>query len=945
MTSSPAKPGLGSPAFLPSAGPNAPQNTARDSISTQSSSYRPRNVSLSSESSDSSHLTSLSNPQGASPHGQPQRHQRPQPSPLGTHANASTSSLQTNFSRPTTARVVFHETASSSREQSPVTAVVPSGAPWHAPAGHRRQRSQGYFEPTLPSTSHSPAVGSPISSQPERNMSTDTAKIAAQAASAQHIRKRSMTVPDPNDPTPKGTPRKGSSPPPPMPSFNLVGARAAHHYDDFAGGHKLAAATAARNVYAKSPGYTPILSAGEQQQQQQAQQQHQAQAQQQQSQQQHQQQEQQSAFAGTSIAPEKELKKEKSKMNLFKKPKNISIAKDKDVDKKYALPSPNKVGMQSTGTLGRFANTSMTSLVDPVGSSASSLYSSANVSTSTLVPSGYSEKDGKDKEKHKHNFLSRSKNKLKDKDPEHFHLPLSSSSSTSRPTDPNAPQPLYSFAAPASPGHSSSFAKSVSGFDLRHGGKALREKKKEEKAAAANLLTPLASSSMSIMSSDSRTIRDRDDALSVHRSEWPGFNTAQGLTPTAGADVVISQPVIQHLATSFEMPGMGPDEAWPLLKARLLLIFEQEIPRPPIEDFNALVAVWIRRYVQLGNPTMVVEDLNEMLNTGFSSLNQTLARVPDERLVPSLVDLWHMVFSTILPFMQAVFLPLDLEFKGRGSIMTAQEAAEWWGARLPPAMSRGASQQESRTSMDSDIAMRESSPVDANIPVLGEDLDVRRMVLLTFRDAVILPHIDPLLSIFSRLSLENLSSGFAFNASPLPEPPSLATLVGEAGPTNPSRPSTAPSVDPSTGSFSSSAGMDSNLSSLSGARSRATSNTSAGSFGSIPGILSPHPQHAQHSHSNSLPHHSLPPTSNVPSTVAGLPVPMDSAKVTEIVGRMLQCVSVLAGVQTADKSQESMERLAREMKLNWLGRGRTGRQRRGFVGTRPPRAGQSVEVR
>lgn len=49
---------------------------------------------------------------------------------------------------------------------------------------------------------------------------------------------------------------------------------------------------------------------------------------------------------------------------------------------------------------------------------------------------------------------------------------------------------------------------------------------------------------------------------------------------------------------------------------------------------------------------------------------------------------------------------------------------------------------------------------------------------------------------------------------------------------------------------------------------------------------------------------------------------------------MLQCVSVLASVQTGDEAQEKIELLSKALKHNWLGRARTGRDRRGFVGAK-----------
>ena len=592
---------------------------------------------------------------------------------------------------------------------------------------------------------------------------------------------------------------------------------------------------------------------------------------------------------------EKEAKTKGSKMKLFK-PKHIGISRDSD-RKDRPMPSPNKLGVQAASGLSRVVNaSSTTSLADTLASNNSSMYTLNNASTSTMVPI---EKTTSDKEKtHKHNLFSRKNLKLKDKD-EHG-LQLSSASSNSRPIDPNAPQPLYSF-APSSPGPNSSFAKSMSGLDLRHGGRALREKKKEEKAAASSTTLD--------------TVYSRESETS--NSEWP---STVGITPGTGNSFL--GPASLHPSNTptpyadalqgFGLNNMTPEDAWDFLKAKLLVIFEGEDVRMAVEDLNRLVTIHVQHCVRKHAPSVVIEDLNDLFQTGFLSLNHTLRNVPDDRLVPHLVSMWLYVFGTIVPFMQAVFLPLDLEFKGHGVVLNTPAAAnEFWGAMPPPVLNHPAG-----IDPDSAFPMASSMPPLPATPMpAGDALDIRQIVLISFRDTVILPRYSILKAIFSRLSLESINSNLASLtelAKPGTGPPGARPNTSSSHEQAGSFMSTSYNSQTSTLLGTTNSDPASDLSSVN--RSRATSNVSNASNLSNSSI---------HQTFQSF---SSPPTATSNST--------SSAQITETVGRMLQCVSVLASVQSGDAAQSQMEELGKELKLNWLGRGRTGRQRRGFVGTR-----------
>ncbi|KAK3372776.1 HbrB-like-domain-containing protein [Lasiosphaeria ovina] len=834
------------------------------------------------------------------------------------NSNSSSANNLQNFSRPTLSTAVSAARSVSGAHSpsdalpgrngpSPLTlpptiATSPASSTFSG-RGHSRKHSQsaGLFEPTLPSTSTSNlsqvglAQPSPkLGPAPHREMSAS--QIAAQAAvmhhqnqqqqaqqqiqqaqqaqhqqqqqhHQQHARQRSQTVPMPGADfeLPMGI-KRGSGGPlnPPMlslteasgPRDNVFGSQS--YRNGLLGNHSLAATTAANVVFPRSGQSSPALST----------------------------QTAPPAPLPPPAAPERPLKTEKSKVKLFSRPGKISVKMDPNKDK--PLPSPGKIGHAfSNLQRGNFSTTSL-------DSSAQSFYSLANSSTATIRPVDAPVVESKEKEK-KHHFLSRQKHKLKDD----YHLPLSSAMSNSRPTDPSAPSSLYNFNLPPSPGPNTTSFKSMSGLDLRHGGRALREKKKEDKVLI-------------------------DDSASSYTvgGEWPGPSSVNSASGALSSALYLNEP---FESGKYGLNSMSHDDAWPFLKAKLLVVFEAEEIRLPVEDLNRIVTMHIQFCIARRSPNIIVEDLRELLATGFSSLDQTLRKTADDRLIPSLVELWIFTFTGILPYLQAVFLPLDLEFAGNGPLMSPEQARDFWGGI--PALSY--SPIETSSSLGPD---RGGWNHPINVSPASAVLEVRRLVLLAFRDIVILPRYETLRTMFSRLSLEFLPQSLATMAlaSPVPVPsPAFGSMSQVGGlyqnmlstsPTGESQTSlsfgaanNAMSLDPAVASYNSTSTTllgDTG----SGNRSRAISNVSFGSDNT----------------NNTRPF--TPSNQNVE----------DSKQVTEMVGRMLQCMSVLASVgvggpgagTTADEGGRMVEELNKLLKLNWLGRGRTGRNRRGIVGGR-----------
>ncbi|EXX69845.1 Bit61p [Rhizophagus irregularis DAOM 197198w] len=104
-----------------------------------------------------------------------------------------------------------------------------------------------------------------------------------------------------------------------------------------------------------------------------------------------------------------------------------------------------------------------------------------------------------------------------------------------------------------------------------------------------------------------------------------------------------------------EQSGQQHD-TWGSLAVKVLPLFNGEGLKLSIEDLNELV----RRCINDRSIQLLYDGINELLESGMFTLNGKLVGVPDEKLVSRLVELWSFYFGTVIPYFEGVFLPLQI---------------------------------------------------------------------------------------------------------------------------------------------------------------------------------------------------------------------------------------------------------------------------------------------
>ncbi|KAG8910381.1 hypothetical protein FRC02_007237, partial [Tulasnella sp. 418] len=146
-----------------------------------------------------------------------------------------------------------------------------------------------------------------------------------------------------------------------------------------------------------------------------------------------------------------------------------------------------------------------------------------------------------------------------------------------------------------------------------------------------------------------------------------GSSHTHSITPagsTSTLTLVPSHAASASMSVSSSNPPLSSDNPWSTLHVLVLPLFNGEALRVPLEDLNTLVKKHLNTVVSR-SPSRAVStlegDVVELLAMGMITLNAKLTGIEDDKLVARVVDLFGFFWDQILPYVEGVFLPLQMD--------------------------------------------------------------------------------------------------------------------------------------------------------------------------------------------------------------------------------------------------------------------------------------------
>ncbi|GAB1521540.1 hypothetical protein RhiTH_004637 [Rhizoctonia solani] len=196
-----------------------------------------------------------------------------------------------------------------------------------------------------------------------------------------------------------------------------------------------------------------------------------------------------------------------------------------------------------------------------------------------------------------------------------------------------------------------------------------------------------------------------------------------GAVPSANTSTLslpLSSQPLSSIAGGGSMLNSTTSDTAPYqeLHVHVLPLFNSENLRLPIEELNTLVKQHIQAVISRAPSRALAaleQDVKELANMGMITLNAKLLGLEEETLLTRVVQIWGFFWDQVLPYLEGVFLPLQTE-------KILQNLA-----RNPKTVRPGSP----------------GSPVHdlpGVAPLVGcTTIDVRNVVLQSFRDSIICP--------------------------------------------------------------------------------------------------------------------------------------------------------------------------------------------------------------
>ncbi len=198
-------------------------------------------------------------------------------------------------------------------------------------------------------------------------------------------------------------------------------------------------------------------------------------------------------------------------------------------------------------------------------------------------------------------------------------------------------------------------------------------------------------------------------------------------------------------------PGTSSD-TWQMICIRVLPLFNGEALRTSIEELNEMVSLHVRKTLDRSQAHAIESltlDLISLTSTGTLTLNSKLQGLDDSRLLLRLVEVWTFFLGQVLPYCEGCFLPLQTDTTLRSLIASSSSYAGGSGAGGASSSNLGL------FSSSANLTQSGAALILSGAANAGHDqqrIDVRKILLVVFRDQVLLPIYERLVYLFTHLS-------------------------------------------------------------------------------------------------------------------------------------------------------------------------------------------------